>query len=306
MKAFFIAICIFLAATANGNGEDVFTAKETVALGITQGMTEFLPISSTGHLILVDKFFLNHPPAESNGNETAEALKAHGKSSYFSIIQCGSILAVLSLYGRRFARMGLGVFGKDRRGRRLALNLVASFLPAALVGFAVDGWIQKKLYGAVAISIALLIGSAIMVLAERAYDRKFGRNFITIENLTLSKSFAIGCWQCLALIPGMSRSMTTIVGGYWCGLRRSEAAEYSFLLGALTLAAATTYKCIKDFDVISLCFGAKTFCTGIAIAFAVSAITIKCFVAFVSRHGTHIFALYRIVLAAVILCNMSA
>ncbi|MDR1433433.1 MAG: undecaprenyl-diphosphate phosphatase [Puniceicoccales bacterium] len=303
-----MAICILSISCANASGGDIFTAGEAVALGITQGATEFLPISSTGHLILVDKFLLNHRLEEFGDGEdvAASALRARGKSSYFCIIQCGSILAVLLLYRNRFLQMALSVLGKDCRGRKLAINLIVSFLPAALVGLAADGWIQKKLYGEIAISMALLIGSAIMLLAEMAHNKKSEANFVSIEDLTARKSFAIGCWQCLALIPGMSRSMATIVGGYGCGLRRSDAVEYSFLLGALTLAATVMYKCARDFDAIFLCLGAGTFFMGIAIAFAVSAATIKIFTAFVARHGTYVFAAYRIVLAIAILCNALA
>jgi undecaprenyl-diphosphatase len=197
--------------------------------------------------------------------------------------------------------MALGLFGHNGHGRKLILRLVISAAPAALVGFFVDGIVQKTLYNASVVAIALAVGGVIILLVEASYVKKSPRNFAkrycTIESLSVGQSLTIGMWQCLALIPGISRSMATIVSGYWCGLRRAEAAEYSFLLGAVVSSAAVAYKLAKDFDVLWLCIGAKTFLLGTAVAFIASAIAIKAFVAFISHYGIVLFGYYRIFLA---------
>ncbi|MDR2737658.1 MAG: undecaprenyl-diphosphate phosphatase [Puniceicoccales bacterium] len=305
MKKFLLIFCAILVSTASSVGDEIFSGKETVVWGITQGATEFLPISSTGHMLLVDKFLLN---GERGGRAAGDELKLTAKGSYFSIIQFGSILAVLCMYRRRFGSLILGVIGKDCRGRRMAFSLGISFFPAAAVGILIDGWLQKLSYNEITVAAALVVGGVIMLFAERAYDRKFPKGaakiYATMESLTTKQSLTIGLWQCLAFIPGMSRSMTTIVGGYRCGLRRSEAAEYSFLLGSIVLSAATVYKFIKDFDVIFLCFTLKTFLLGIFTAFVTSLATIKLFTVLIARHGTSIFAWYRIILAAIIFANL--
>jgi undecaprenyl-diphosphatase len=305
MKAFLPIFTIFLAIASKSFGAEIFSTGEATALGITQGMTEFLPVSSTGHLILVDKFFLN---GKSSENEMSGELERKAKNSYFSIIQFGSILAVFFMYRRRFGSLFLGVLGRNCHGRRMAFSLIISFLPAAVVGFFVDGWLQKFSYNEIVTAVALVAGGVIMLFAERTYCKKFPRGAATIyasmDNLTPKQSLAIGFWQCLSFIPGISRSMTTIVGGYRCGLRRSEAAEYSFLLGCIVLSAATTYKLAKDFDIIFLCFSAKTFLFGIFAAFLSSVAAIRFFISIISRHGISIFAWYRMILAAVIFANL--
>ncbi|MDR1414007.1 MAG: undecaprenyl-diphosphate phosphatase [Puniceicoccales bacterium] len=331
MKTLFLAIGLILSLRANSHCEDLLTAREVIALGITQGVTEFLPVSSTAHMILVDKFLVNgemkklHRPiasdalnfdletvvaAKKSDSEIAdEAAKVQAKNSYFSLIQFGSIAAILCLYRKRFYSMALGILGKDCCGRKLVINLLISFLPAALIGFLIDGWLQKIAYSITVIASSLAIGALIIFFAERRYNGKLftaetEKICGTIENLTSGQSFAIGLWQCLAFIPGMSRSMATIVGGYGCGLRRTAAAEYSFLLGVLTLAAAAGYKFIKDFDAIFTCFGINLFCLGILVAFLTSLIAIKIFITFIGRHGILLFAFYRIILAIIIFCQI--
>ncbi|MDR1401480.1 MAG: undecaprenyl-diphosphate phosphatase [Puniceicoccales bacterium] len=305
MKTFSLVIGLILSICSTSNGEDIFTPKEVIALGVTQGITEFLPVSSTAHLILVDKFMLDGGMAKSRSEADTEDTKSRAKNSYFSLIQFGSIAAILCLYRKRFTSIGMGMLGRDSRGRRLICNLLISFLPAAVIGLFIDGWLQKIAYNANAIAISLVIGGVIIFIAERHYGREkltWGSSGRTIENLTSTQSLAIGLWQCLAFIPGMSRSMTSIVGGYGCGLGRAAAAEYSFLLGVLTLTAAAGYKFTKDFNVIFAYFGIKLFCLGIFAAFIASIVAIKIFVTFIARHGMLFFAPYRIILAIIIFC----
>ncbi|MDR1595583.1 MAG: undecaprenyl-diphosphate phosphatase [Puniceicoccales bacterium] len=302
MKKFFFAICLHLLAATVSCGNEIFTTGEIIALGVTQGATEFLPISSTAHLIVVDKFF---PNREIDSGTAQAELESEAKGSYFSIIQLGSVFAVLFLYRRRFLGIALGVFHKNPSSTKIITNLIISFLPAAVVGCLIDGWVQKTLYGGVVVAVALVVGAGIMVFFEIINWKCHRENFTTIENLIPKKSLAIGLWQCLALIPGMSRAMTTIVGGHACGLRRSEAAEYSFLLGAMTLTAASVYKFTKDFRTIFACLSIKSFFLGIVVAFAVSVVSLRLLVLMNSRGGMILFAFYRIVLAAVVFYSCS-
>jgi undecaprenyl-diphosphatase len=168
----------------------------------------------------------------------------------------------------------------------------------------VDGVLQKIAYNDLIIASALIIGSVIMVLAEKSYGR--GKKCLGVESLSVMQSLSIGLWQCLSFIPGMSRSMVTIVGGYRTGLCRVDAAEYSFLLGAMTLTAATGYKLLKDFSAIAACFSARTFFIGIGIAFTASLFAVKFLVAVISRRGLAPFALYRIPLAIFIVISAYA
>ncbi|MDR2432457.1 MAG: undecaprenyl-diphosphate phosphatase [Puniceicoccales bacterium] len=302
MKKFLLVFTIAIASLTNSHGEDIFTTKESIILGITQGATEFLPISSTGHLILVDRFLLDHGNLPSEDIGDSKTLRTQAKNAYFVIIQIGSMLAVLFLYKRRFVDMFLGLFGHNYHGRNLIFNLMASFLPAAIIGPFIGGWL-KILYHAFSVAIALIIGGIIMIHIEKSYRRRWMKGYGRIDNLTFAKSFFIGLWQCLAFIPGTSRSMATIIGGYQCGLRRSEAAEYSFLLGFITLSAATMYEFVKDFDVIFLHFSPKIFLLGISVACLSSILAIKFLISFIVRNGMMIFAWYRIILAIFVLCS---
>ncbi|MDR1232782.1 MAG: undecaprenyl-diphosphate phosphatase [Puniceicoccales bacterium] len=304
MKKSLLVFAIAMAFLTNSYGEDIFTTKESIILGITQGATEFLPISSTGHLILVDQFLLDHKPSPLSGADDSKALKAQAKNAYFVIIQFGSMLAVLFLYRRRFTNMFLGLFGHNHHGRNLMFNLIASFLPAAMLGPFIGGWL-KVLYHALPVAIALIIGGIVMLRIEKSYHKRLMKGYGKIDNLTFTKSFFIGLWQCLAFIPGTSRAMTTIIGGYQCGLRRSEAAEYSFLLGFVTLSAATAYEFVKDFDIIFLHFSPRTFLLGISVACLSSMVAIKFLISFIARNGMIVFAWYRIILAIFVLCGLS-
>jgi undecaprenyl-diphosphatase len=309
MGKFFLALCFPLLFAGRADCDDVFSRSEAALLGMVQGVTEFLPISSTAHLLLLDDALSkggDGGDGSKNGQLAADmALRRHGKNSYFSVIQIGSIFAVLLLYRHRFASMARGVFSRDRRGRRLLKNLIVSISPALVMGSCVDGWLQGTLYGKIPIAAALMAGAVIMLAVERSHAAKLRKSAKTIDTISAMDSLSIGLWQCLSFVPGMSRSMATIVGGYRRGLRRSEAAEYSFLLGVVTLSAATMYKLVKDFDVIALCFSAVTFSLGIVVAFIASIAAIKVFVAFIGRHGMAPFALYRAILAVAIVYGVA-
>jgi undecaprenyl-diphosphatase len=284
--------CQILAKPARDSGEkDDCTAA--VVFGITQGVTEFLPISSTAHMILADRIL--------HGKRADDNSLSHGRSmgSYFTIIQCGSIPAAILLFRRRILDAGAALLGRSRGGLLLIRNLLISFLPAALVGLLSDGILQKLLYNLPGIAFALITGAALIFVAEKKYSRE--KNTLNVDELRVLPCLGIGLWQCLALMPGMSRLMATIVGGYFCRLRRREAMEYSFLLGIVTLSLATLFKIVKDHRVIFHDFTPQFFAIGILAAFVFSILTIRVFFNFLSTRGMGIFAWYRILLGLVIL-----
>ena len=252
-SAILITICVSFCACHATSDDDLketqspesnLTYLDSVIYGLVEGVTEFLPISSTGHLVIVSEF------ANLDGEEAKIALHA-----YLIVIQAGAILAVGLIYRKEIWSMVLGFLGMDPRGRRLGFNLILAFLPAALVGPFLDDLIEAYLFGLLPIAIALFAGALFMHWAESRKKRmegqfpaKVGKS---LDDLTWKSSFFIGFLQCFAMCPGTSRSMMTIVGGYLVGLDRSKAAEFSFLLGLITLTAAACYKSVTKWSLMS-------------------------------------------------------
>ncbi|MDR2720830.1 MAG: undecaprenyl-diphosphate phosphatase [Puniceicoccales bacterium] len=295
-KILAILICLkCVTFCAASNYEQRYNHATAIILGITQGITEFLPISSTGHMILVDKL-LNDEFGSDNLTTRSRAM-----NSYFTIIQCGSILAIILVFYRRILSIFAAFCGRNLEGLQLVKNLLVSLLPAIVVGLFFDGILQKLLYNPTSIACALIIGAALIFTFEKKYSHV--QNFLNINELRTFSAFKIGLWQCLAMIPGTSRSMATILGGYSCKLKRQDAAEYSFLLGLATLFLATVFKLIKDHEAIFDCFTLPTFFTGIFTAFIFSILTIKIFLSFLATNGMRPFAWYRILLGILILLN---
>lgn len=260
--------------------------RQAALLGLVEGITEYLPISSTGHLILVSSLLGLRTP------ENAEAL-----ATFEIAIQGGAILAVLGLYRHRVPQAWNGLRGRDPAGRRLLLHLALAFLPAALLGPLLDDRIEAHLFRAAPVLAALLLGGLWMIWL----GRRGAGGERTIETLDTRSALLIGLFQCVAMWPGTSRSMMTVAGGVLLGLRPREAAEFSFLLGVPTLGAACAFKLAKDL----LGDGPNLFeqlgPTAVAIGFAVAAVSaagaVRWLVAFLGRHGLAPFGWYRLVLA---------
>jgi len=277
---------------------------EALLLGLIEGITEYLPISSTGHLILAAALLgLDEPEA------TRDAVNA-----FLIIIQGGAILAVLGLYRARVVEMIRGVFGWQGPGLKLAINLLVSFLPAAVLGVLLDATIEQYLFHPGPVVAALLVGGIAMLLIGRWQQRTFheadtdhvdARSFVDIANLSWQRALIIGGLQCFAMWPGLSRSMTTIVGGMLVGMRPRQAAEYSFLLGLPTLGGACVYRSAQliasDTNPIATLGGWLPVIIGIVAATVSAAFAIKWLVAYLNRHGLAIFGWYRIGLAGVVL-----
>ena len=271
------------------------TPLDAILLGLVEGITEYLPVSSTGHLILMKEWLgLTQP------KEVEEAVNA-----LLIVIQGGAILAVLGLYWPRMLQMARGLLGRDPAGKRLLLSIAVAFLPAAVLGLAFEAVIDEFLMGPLTVAIALAVGGIIMAIVGRGPRRKssdVGPDDIT--ELTLKASLIIGLLQCLAMIPGTSRSMVTIIGGMLIGLRPKAAAEFSFLLGLPTLGGACVWKLWGNlagdgpnlFEVL----GVPEVLLAFIVATISSALAIAWLVRYLNRHGLAVFGWYRIVLAGVV------
>lgn len=259
---------------------------QALVLGLVEGVTEYLPVSSTGHLLLAERAL---------GIERSEAADA-----YAICIQAGAILAVLGLYRARVAQMVRGVMGRDPAGRRLAIQLVAAFLPAAVLGFSFNDAIDAYLFGLWPVVFAWTVGGAAILLLR---GRTGGR---VIEELDLRTAFLIGVAQCLALWPGTSRSLATILGGVLLGVSLPAAVEFSFLLGLLTLGAATSYSALKHGEEMVAAFGFAPLAVGFVASAVSAAVSVKWLVGWLQAHGLEVFAFWRIGLAAVVAALLTA
>jgi len=260
-------------------------------------VTEYLPVSSTGHLILT---------AWALGLDEPQA-RADATNSFNIIIQSGAILAVLGLYWPRVKQMALGLLGRDGDGLRLAINLVIAFLPAAVTGPLFAEQINDHLFTPWPVVGALFVGAWLMLAV--AYGRRQWRTEHKgrdLDHITWQIALLIGCGQCFAMWPGTSRSMITIVAALMLGLRPRAAAEFSFLLGLITLSAATGYKVVFDGAAMMAQLNAENgnavlaLCIGVAASAVSAALAVKWFVGFVTRHGVAPFGWYRLVLASVL------
>ncbi len=269
---------------------DLFQA---LILGLVEGLTEYLPVSSTGHLLLTQRLM---------GIASSDAADA------FAIcIQAGAILAVLGLYRRRVAQMALGMLGRDAVGHRLALNILAAFIPAAVLGFILEKTIKKYLFGGDQwglwpVVAAWFVGGVAILLVSFIRRRQAKKKSVglSLEDLTVRMAVIVGVAQCLAMWPGVSRSLITIVGGLLVGLSLPAAVEFSFLLGVLTLSAATAYDVLKHGREMFETFGALPLAVGFFAAWISAVLAVKWMVGYLNKHGMDVFGWYRVGLACMV------
>lgn len=260
---------------------EVALLTKAVILGIIEGLTEFLPVSSTGHLILAgDLLGFNTP---------------QGKV-FEVVIQTGAMLAIVWEYRERFLATlrGLGAVGPSRR---LVVNLAIAFLPAAVLGLLFKRVITEHLFSPIPVASAFIVGGLIILWAER---RHHVVHVPDVDSLTALDAFKVGCAQCLALFPGMSRSGSTIIGGLFAGLSRTAAAEFSFFLAVPTLVAAGGYDLFKSRDLLSRA-DVGWFTAGGVAAFVSAFFCVRWLIHFVSRHDFTVFAWYRIAFGVAVL-----
>jgi len=271
------------------------TIFQAIILGLVEGITEYLPVSSTGHLILAS--WLLGLSTSAARNESIEAFNI--------IIQGGAILAVLGLYRKRVATMVKGILGRDHAGRALFIKIVIAFLPAAVLGVLFDDIIEERLFRPVPVLMALGGGGLLLVLLApwirtlTARERSERDDF---SNLPYHAAVAIGCMQAIAMWPGTSRSMVTILGGILFGLSPRRAAEFSFLLGLPTLGGACVYKLFKAGKDDPSAFlhalgGPVPVVVGVLVAALSAALAVEWLVAYLSRGGFAIFGWWRIAVA---------
>ncbi|MCW5757598.1 MAG: undecaprenyl-diphosphate phosphatase [Phycisphaeraceae bacterium] len=269
---------------------------QAIVLGIVEGITEYLPISSTGHLILASGLM--------GLGDTPESQSAI--NNFNIVIQGGAILAVLGLYRARVWQMIRGLIGKDRAGLRLAINIIVAFLPAVALGLLLESTLERYLFNAPAVLTALALGGVYMILLDRvliAPRRKEGRG-LAIDELRPAQALIIGLLQCVAMIPGTSRSMMTITGGVIVGLKPKDSAEFSFLLGLPTLGGACVWKLYKDFtradggSTMVQEIGWTSLVVGIAVSTLAAVLAVKWLIGFLNTHGLAPFGWYRLILAA--------
>lgn len=283
------------------------TYSDAIILGIVEGITEYLPVSSTGHLILANRFpGLDSDqilPQKTDDPDAQPRTLREAANAYTIIIQGGAILAVLLLYRRRILDILLGIVGRSHSGLLLFRNLAVAFLPAAVLGLLLEDWIDRHLFGPLPVINALVLGGFLMLAAEKWRRRNHSETFSEgpdLHELSVGRSFLIGLLQCVAMWPGTSRSMMTIVGGYLAGLSPRRSAEFSFLLGLITLSAASGYKAVNEGKWMLQTLDLGPVIVGIIVATLFAALSVKWLVNYLSRHGLAIFAWYRIVLALVV------
>jgi undecaprenyl-diphosphatase len=254
---------------------------KAAVLGLVEGATEFIPVSSTGHLILVGDW-LN--------------FEGDRATTFEIFIQLGAILAVLWLYRARV----LGPLVQARTSptaRRFVLNLLIAFLPAAILGFLVHDFITERLFTPRVVALSLVIGGIAILCIERWHRPPTTE---AVDDMTPTKALGIGLAQCLALIPGVSRSGSTIMGAVALGTSRIAATEFSFFLAIPVMFAASGYDLLKNMDSLSA-GDLPVFAIGFVVAFLSALVIVKAFVSFVSKHSFVPFAWYRIVLGGVLL-----
>jgi undecaprenyl-diphosphatase len=305
IAACLLLACTFIAASAQrahaGSPavlkQRAMTNAQALVLGVVEGVTEYLPVSSTGHLLLAERIMGIGDDSSQSPDQQVRTKEA--EDAYTICIQAGAILAVLWLYFGRVKEILRGLVGKDSGGRRLLLNVAAGFLPAAVLGLLFNKIIKSYLFGAWPVVIAWLVGGlAILAVSRRNQARNQGSQpGRLLDDMTWRMALIIGFAQCIAMWPGVSRSLVTIVGGLMVGLSLAAAVEYSFLLGVVTLGAATAYDTLKHGRLMLQTFDHYALIIGVVVAFVAAAISVKWMVSYLSRHGLEIFGYYRVIIA---------
>jgi undecaprenyl-diphosphatase len=255
---------------------------QALILGIVEGITEYLPVSSTGHLLIAQRLL-----GIAEGNAA---------NSYAIAIQAGAIVAVLGTYRQRVGGIIRGFVGRNPAGLNLGLCILVAFLPAAVFGTLFDERIEQWLFGVKPVIAAWIVGGVLILALGRWVEAR--RNGRPLDQITWRAALLIGLLQCIAMWPGTSRSLVTILGGLAVGLSMAAAVEFAFLLGVVTLTAATAYTALKSGDGMVAAYGWPALLAGFAAAWVSAALAVKWLVAWLNHHGLTLFAWWRFAAAA--------
>lgn len=259
-------------------------------MGIVEGLTEFLPISSTGHLILAGSLL---DFARSTGEQKAQVFEI--------AIQTGAIFAVILVYMQRIKDTITGL-GSDPKAQRFALNVIIGFLPAVVMGLLVGKVVKEHLFNAPVVATTFILGGIIILIAERFAARRPQQRVETVDDMTPLDALKVGVIQCLALVPGTSRSGATIIGGMLMGMSRKSATDFSFFLGIPTLVGAGAYSLYKERALLST-DDLPLFSVGLVFAFVSAWVCVRWLIRYVSSHNFVPFAWYRIAFGILILVS---
>ena len=261
---------------------DNLALLKALFLGLIEGLTEFLPISSTGHLILFGHLI---------------DFKSDSGRVFEVVIQFGAILAVCWLYRQKIIALIRGFFSGEAHARRFAINVFVAFLPAVVIGVLAVDFIKQVLFSPLVVAFALIIGGLIIFAVEA---REYKPKTIEATDISFKQSILVGFAQCVAMVPGTSRSGATIIGGMLLGLSRKAATEFSFFLAMPTMLGAATYDLFRNANVLTS-DNLVNISVGFMAAFVAALLVIKALVKFVEKHSLRVFAWYRIVLGILIL-----
>lgn len=276
-----LAIAIVGLAVAGGTG--ALSSFQAIVLGAVEGITEYLPVSSTGHLLVSQRLM---------------DLDSEAANVYAIAIQVGAILAVVALYRQRIGQLANGLVGRDAGGRTLLIRLACSFLPAAAIGVVLGDTIKDRLFGPGPVVAAWAVGGVFLLW----WKPKHGT--AGILELTVRHAVIIGLAQSLALWPGVSRSLITLVAALFIGLDMASAVEYSFLLGLATLSAATALDLVKDGSTLLDEYGWRTPLLGVLVAFVTAVVAVRWLVTYLRTRSLAVFGWYRLGIAAITLVLM--
>jgi len=298
----FVALAVFLGVTvpvtvaALEDETKQLTTTQAVILGIVEGLTEYLPVSSTGHL-LVTKTLLGMDTVAPD--KARQAREDAAINAYLVCIQFGAILAILVVCAQRFKKIFKGLFQGDAEGRRLLANLILALLPAVVIGLLLAGPIKKFLFGTYPVIAAWFAGGVAILLISYYFKarQKDLHQGSEIEDMDPKVAIFIGLAQCLAMWPGVSRSLATILGGLFLGLSMQATVEFSFLLGAVTLTAASVYDVLKHGRDMLAVLDIRSMVLGLVFAFLAAVLSVKWMIHYLNKYGLEIFGYYRITLA---------
>jgi undecaprenyl-diphosphatase len=287
-----------------------FTYGRALVTGSVEGITEYLPVSSTGHMIISDRMLgvSNDPHVTVSGltDRKGRSISLERVADdYIVIIQIGAILAVFVAFFERIRTLLSGLCRGERRSLDLAKAIIVAFIPAAMLGFIFKDMITAYLFSVEVVAAALVVGGLVILVFEHLLPRKAAESADEVAAISWRAALTIGLCQCFALIPGTSRSLATILGGRLAGLSHGASTEFSFLVGLLTLSAASVYKMWALGPALTQVYPAGPASVGLLVAAVTAFVSVKWLVGYVSRNGLGVFAWYRIALGGTILAFLA-